>query len=140
MRKILRVDVGKGECLFEDLPSEFARLGGRGLTSGLISKEVDPLCHPLGPRNKLVIAPGSLSGTTSPCSQRVSVGTKSPLTGGIKESNSGGISGQKLGRLGIAAIVLEGKVQPGKLYTLHVSKDGARREDASSLKGKGDSP
>ena len=137
MKKILRVDVQKGECRFEDLPPEYERLGGRGLASTLIAREVDPHSHPLGPKNKLVIAPGSLAGTTSPCSQRVSVGVKSPLTGGIKESNSGGVSGQKLGRLSIAAIVLEGKAQPGKLYTLHVSKESAQLEDGSGLKGKG---
>ena len=78
MDKFLRVDVQKGECRFTDIPPEYRELGGRGLTSALISGEVHPLCHPLGSSNKLVIAPGVLAGTTSPCSQRVSVGLKSP--------------------------------------------------------------
>jgi len=49
--------MGKQECRFTDIPKEYERLGGRGLTSTLISLEVDPLCHPLGAANKLVIAP-----------------------------------------------------------------------------------
>jgi len=137
MDHILRVDVEKEECRLEGIPSEYEKLGGRGLTSTVISREVDPLCSPLGGKNKLVIAPGLLAGTISPCSQRVSVGTKSPLTGGIKESNSGGISGQKMGRMGLAAIVLEGKPRSDRLFLLHVTKDEARLEDASDLKGKG---
>ncbi|MBW1942293.1 MAG: aldehyde ferredoxin oxidoreductase [Deltaproteobacteria bacterium] len=137
MRKILRVDMGKRECRFTDIPKEYERLGGRGLTSTLISLEVDPLCHPLGATNKLVIAPGILGGTLSPCSQRISVGAKSPLTGGVKEANSGGISGQKMGRMRLAAIVLEGKPKTDDLYVLVVTKDDARLEEAGDLKGKG---
>ena len=68
-----------------------------------------PLCHPLGADNKLVIAPGLLSGTAAAMSGRLSVGCKSPLTGGIKEANAGGQAAQVLARLGYAAIVLEGK-------------------------------
>jgi aldehyde:ferredoxin oxidoreductase len=102
-----------------------------------MAKEVNPTCSPLGPDNKLVIAPGVLAGTISPCSQRVSVGGKSPLTGGIKEANAGGINGQKMGRLGLAGIVLEGKAGPGQWYILHVSHDGAVLENASALKGAG---
>ena len=86
----------------------YAGLGGRGLTSAIVSKEVPPLCHPLGADNKLVIAPGLLSGTIAAMSGRISVGCKSPLTGGIKEANSGGRPSQVLARLGYAAIVLEG--------------------------------
>ena len=111
MDKILRVDMGaEGGPKFRTEPvGEFAGLGGRAMTSAIISKEVHPLCHPLGAENKLVIAPGSLSGTAASMSGRISVGCKSPLTGGIKESNAGGQAAQVLARLGYAAIVLEGK-------------------------------
>jgi aldehyde:ferredoxin oxidoreductase len=68
----------------EPISAAYAGLGGRGLTSKIVSEEVPPLCHPLGPQNKLVIAPGLLSGTIAPCSGRLSVGAKSPLTGGSK--------------------------------------------------------
>jgi aldehyde:ferredoxin oxidoreductase len=92
------------------------------------------LCHPLGAENKLVIAPGLLSGTTSAMSGRLSVGCKSPLTGGIKEANSGGQASQVLARLGYAAVVLEGKPATDDLYKVIINKDGARIEVDNSLK------
>jgi aldehyde:ferredoxin oxidoreductase len=134
MRKILRVDVGKGTAEFEDLPVEWNLRGGRSLTSSIIAKEVDPKADPLGQDNKIVFAPGLLSGTTSPNSSRLSVGAKSPLTGGIKEANVGGQAAQRLARVGIGAIIVQG--DPGdKKYVLHVSKDGARLEDGASYWG-----
>jgi aldehyde:ferredoxin oxidoreductase len=90
------------------LPAAYALLGGRGLTSRLVHDEVPPLCHPLGADNKLVLAPGLLTGTTAPCAVRMSVGSKSPLTGGIKEANVGGMPGRLLAGHGVAAVVLEG--------------------------------
>ena len=105
----------------------------------IVSKEVPPLCHPLGAENKLVIAPGMLSGTTAAMSGRISVGCKSPLTGGIKEANAGGQASQVLARLGYAAIVLEGKPEGRRpLQDLHQQgrgKDlgGQQPEDAPQL-------
>lgn len=137
MDKFCRINMSKLECVFTPIASEFHKLGGRGLCSTLIAREVRPTCHPLGGENKLVIAPGILAGTTSPCSQRLSVGAKSPLTGGIKEANAGGTFGQKMGRLGLAAIVLEGKPDSDHLYIAHVSRDGAKLDLADDLKGAG---
>jgi len=104
------------------------------MTSAVVAKEVPPLCHPLGAENKLVIAPGLLSGSAAAMSGRISVGCKSPLTGGIKEANSGGQAAQVLGRLGYAAIVLEGKPAEDKLYKLVVNKDGVEILPADDLK------
>jgi aldehyde:ferredoxin oxidoreductase len=104
------------------------------MTSGIVSKEVPPLCHALGEDNKLVIAPGMLSGSTAAMSGRLSVGCKSPLTGGIKESNAGGQPSQMLGRLGYAAIVLEGKPKDGALYKILINKDGVKISSADNLK------
>ncbi len=109
-------------------------MGGRALTSTLVAKEVPPLCHPLGAENKLVIAPGILSGTIAAMSGRLSVGAKSPLTGGIKEANSGGQAAQVLARLGYAAIVLEGKPENDDLYKVYVNKDGVKIIKDNSLK------
>jgi len=64
----------------EDVPQEYLGLGGRGLTSIMINAEVPPTCDPLGPENKLIFAPGVLSGTTLVNTSRLSVGAKSPLT------------------------------------------------------------
>jgi aldehyde:ferredoxin oxidoreductase len=104
------------------------------MTSGIVSKEVPPLCHALGEDNKLVIAPGMLSGSTAAMSGRLSVGCKSPLTGGIKEANAGGQPSQMLARLGYAAIVLEGKPKEGALYKLFINKDGVKISSADNLK------
>jgi aldehyde:ferredoxin oxidoreductase len=113
---------------------QYAGLGGRALTSAIVAGEVPPLCHPLGAENKLVIAPGILIGTTGAMSGRLSVGCKSPLTGGIKEANSGGQASQVLARLGYAAIVLEGKPAGDDLYKVVINKDGVRVGVDNSLK------
>jgi len=136
MDKILRIDVGeKGGPKFKETPlGDYAGLGGRGLTSAIVSKEVPPLCHPLGAENKLVIAPGLLSGTGAAMSSRISVGCKSPLTGGIKEANSGGQPSQVLARLGYAAIVLEGKPLDDTLYKVFINKDGVTIKPDNSLR------
>jgi aldehyde:ferredoxin oxidoreductase len=132
---IIRINMGaSGGPKVSVVPSgEYAGLGGRALTSSVISKEVPPLCHPLGEDNKLVIAPGLLSGTNAAQSGRISVGCKSPLTGTIKESNSGGQPSQVLARLGYAAIILEGKPKDGNLYKIFINKDGVKITPDSSL-------
>jgi len=88
---LLRIDVGApaGPSIRKEFLGPYAGLGGRALTSTIVAAEVPPLCHALGPENKLVIAPGLLSGTAASQSGRLSIGCKSPLTGGIKESNAG---------------------------------------------------
>jgi aldehyde:ferredoxin oxidoreductase len=136
MDKIVRIDMGAkgGPKVTTEPVGEYAGLGGRAVTSLMVSKEVHPLCHPLGAENKLVIAPGMLSGTTGAMTGRLSVGCKSPLTGTIKESNAGGQAAQVLARIGYAAIVLEGKPEGDDLYKIHVSKDGVKVIVDNSLK------
>lgn len=136
MDKILRVNMGaEGGPKFSEEPlGDYAGLGGRIMTSTVVAKEVDPLCHPLSAENKLVIAPGLLSGTTAVMSGRISVGCKSPLTGTIKESNAGGQGAQVMARLGYSAIILEGKPKDDKLYKLLINKDGVKIETADDLK------
>jgi aldehyde:ferredoxin oxidoreductase len=112
----------------------YAGLGGRGLTSALVSKEVPPLCHPLSAQNKLVIAPGLLSGSKGSVAGRLSVGCKSPLTGGIKEANAGGQPSGDLARLGYGAIVLEGKPPNGNLHKIFINNRGVTISPANDLK------
>ena len=112
-----------------------AGLGGRGLTSALVSAEVDPKCDPLGPDNLIVFAGGILAGTSFLNSGRLSVGAKSPLTGGIKEANSGGQAARKLANLGIKAVVVSGAAS--ELSLIEVDVDGARVKPAPQLKGLG---
>ncbi len=137
MEKILRIDMGaEGGPKINEVPvGDYAGLGGRAMTSTIVAKEVPPTCHPLGADNKLVIAPGLLSGTAAAMSGRLSIGCKSPLTGGIKEANSGGQPSQVLARLGYAAIVLEGKPKDETLYKVFINKDGVKIQPDNSLKG-----
>jgi len=134
MKIILRINMTDQTAKEEPIAAAYAGLGGRGLTSRIVAEEVPPLCHPLGPENKLVIAPGLLGGTTAACSGRLSVGAKSPLTGGIKESNAGGTAAQKLARLGIAAIIIEGKPPNGALWKLVIDKKGSVLLPAKDLR------
>jgi aldehyde:ferredoxin oxidoreductase len=122
--KFIRVNMNEKAVEVEDVPQDYVGLGGRGLTSILINAEVPPKCDPLGPENKLIFAPGFLSGTPMPNTSRLSIGAKSPLTGGIKESNVGGTVATALGRLGITAIVVEGQAPEGELYSLRIDEKG----------------
>lgn len=135
--KIYRINMTDLSVSIEDVPQDWAAHGGRGLTSTIIAAEVDPKCHPLGPNNKLVIAPGLLSGTPAANSGRISVGAKSPLTGTIKESNAGGTSAQLLARCGCKAIIIEGQPAKGKWYNIAISPGSAAINEETELVGKG---
>jgi aldehyde:ferredoxin oxidoreductase len=139
MEKILRINMSApgGPSIQSDALGPYAGLGGRAMTSAVVAAEVPPTCHPLGEANKLVIAPGLLSGSAAAISGRLSVGCKSPLTGGIKEANAGGQAAQVLGRLGYAAIILEGKPADDSLYKVLINKDDVKIESAADLKGLG---
>ena len=135
MQKILRIDTATKTYAFEDA-GKYAGLGGRALTSRIINTEVPADCNPLSAENKLVIATGLLGGTTAANSGRVSVGTKSPLTGGIKESNSGGLFGHKMPRLGLLAIIFENKpADDAPFQTVFISADKVVFSDASDIVG-----
>ncbi len=124
------------EADFEEVGEDYETLGGRDFTSTVVSDEVPPTCHPLGPNNKLVIAPGIVTGTGAPNSGRISFGGKSPLTGGIKEANAGTPFARKLARLGIKGIIVEGQHEE-RYYLLKLDKDGAELIDAEEWAGKG---
>ncbi len=135
MRKILRVDMSKEQVTFEDITDSPVDLGGRGLTSRIVWQEISALVDPLGPKNKVIFAPGILAGTTVPNSGRLSVGSKSPLTSGIKEANCGGTAAQNLARLGIAAMVIEGHAD--SLSMLTIDKNGVKFSGCSHLRSVG---
>jgi aldehyde:ferredoxin oxidoreductase len=136
MDKILRIDMGAegGPKATVEPAGEYAGLGGRGLTSFIVAKEVDPSCHPLSEANKLVIAPGLLTGTAASTSGRLSVGCKSPLTGTIKESNAGGQAAQALARLGYLAVIVEGRPAGDDLWKILFDKTGVRFAKANELR------
>jgi aldehyde:ferredoxin oxidoreductase len=124
MGKLMRINMTDLSVTYEEVPEAYKNLGGRGLTSTIIHDEVDPLCHPLGPNNKLIFAPGIVTGTSAPTSARISVGGKSPLTGGIKEANAGSAFPPGLAAMGIKALIVEGQPkEKDKFVMAHLTWD-----------------
>lgn len=109
--QLLRVDLSSGECKVEKLDPALARdyVGARGLATKIFSDEVDPEVDPLAPENKLIFMTGPLTGTAAISGSRYNVVTKSPLTGGIAASNSGGYFAGELKYAGFDGIIFEGK-------------------------------
>jgi aldehyde:ferredoxin oxidoreductase len=130
MNKFIRVDMTSLKVTIGEVPEKYVGLGGRAFTSNFIADEVKPTCHALGKNNKLIFAPGLLSGTSAPNSGRISVGAKSPLTGTIKESNSGGSFSQIMARMGIKALVVEGMPTSDKFYVLKIDINGVSIDEA----------
>ncbi|MBD3893547.1 aldehyde ferredoxin oxidoreductase family protein [Hydrogenophaga sp.] len=133
--KILRVNLSAGRISSEPLNMAWARayLGSRGLGSKYLSSEIDPRVDPLSPDNKIIWATGPLTGTMASTGGRYTVITKSPLTGAIACSNSGGYWGAELKMAGWDMVIFEGR-SPQPVF-LHISDDTAELRDASELWG-----
>jgi aldehyde:ferredoxin oxidoreductase len=124
--RVWRVNVKTRSLNLEPVPTSWERLGGRGLVARFLLDEVPATCEPLGPYNKLIFSPGLLVGHMLSSCDRISIGGKSPLTGGAKEANAGGTTGLQMTLLGIKALILEDSpVEPG-WWVLHLSVAGAR--------------
>ena len=139
----LRLNMTDQTFKLEEVPSTYKDLGGRGLSSSIISAEVPPLAHPLGPFNKLAFCPGIVTGTAAPTSSRISAGAKSPLTGGIKESNAGTSWSRDLASMKIKALVVEGQPKEKDRFSgVHLSWDAQAEKpkveffDAGEYSGK----
>ncbi len=109
--KILRIDLTNKTYKIDELDLDLAKkfIGGRGLGTKLYMDEVSPEIDALSSENKVVIINGPLTGTAVPTGGRYMVVTKSPLTGMIASSNSGGTWGAKLKYAGYDVMILEGK-------------------------------
>jgi aldehyde:ferredoxin oxidoreductase len=134
---LLRVNMKQHQVRWEPVPELYQYLGGRALIAKLLLEEIPPTCDALGPHNKLIFTPGLLGGAGVSTAGRLSVGGKSPLTGGVKEANAGGTAGDTLGKLGIKAIVIEGQAEPGAMFLLHVMGNAAELVSADHLRGLG---
>src|SRR5574338_167298 len=135
--EVWRVNVRTREFKKEPVPASWQRLGGRGLLGRILLDEVDATCDPLGPGNKLIFAPGLLVGHMLSSTDRISVGGKSPLTRGIKESNAGGRTGLHMSHMGMYALIIEDQPEEPGFWVLHLSLQGAKWEKAGSLEGLG---
>ena len=134
--KLLRVNLTKGTVTPEPLNMDWARayLGSRGLAAKYLTSEIDPKVDPLSPDNKIIWATGPLTGTMASTGGRYTVSTKSPLTGAIACSNSGGYWGAELKMAGWDMVIFEGRSD--KPVYLYINDDVAELRDASHLWGK----
>ncbi len=135
-RKLLRVNLTSGTCTEEALNMEWANdyLGQRGLATRYLVDEIDPKCDALGPDNKLIMATGPLTGTNASTGGRYSVICKSPLTGAVACSNSGGFIGAEMKMAGWDMVIFEGKAA-SPVY-LHIEDGNAHLHPADDLWGK----
>ena len=135
-RKILRVNLTAGTAVSEPLNMDWAHtyLGSRGLGSKYLVEEIDPKVDPLSEGNKIIWSTGPLTGTMASTGGRYTVITKSPLTGAIACSNSGGYWGAELKMAGWDMVIFEGK-SPKPVY-LYINDDVAELRDATHLWGK----
>jgi aldehyde:ferredoxin oxidoreductase len=133
---MLRVNLTNRTVKKEPLDPALAKqyIGARGLGTKIMYDEVDPRVDPLSPENKLIFAPGPLTGTFAPSGGRYNVITKGPLTGAIAASNSGGSFGPELKFAGYDLLILEGKAS-SPVY-LYIRDDKVEIRDATKIWGK----
>jgi aldehyde:ferredoxin oxidoreductase len=134
--KLLRVNLTTKKVTTENVDPKIARdyLGGRGWAIHYLYNEVDPTVAPLAPENKLIFATGSLTATPAPTGNRYMVVTKSPLTGALAHSNSGGEFPTWMKRTGFDMFIFEGKSEE-PVYVF-VNEDQVEVRPASYLWGK----
>ena len=135
MPDLLHVDLTRRSATKGPLTVDHEMLGGHALTSAIVAEEVDPKADPLGPGNVLVFAAGLYAGTMVPNGGRLSVGAKSPLTGGIKEANSGGSTARTMSKLDLRGIKLTGRADA--LSIVEIDAAGARVVPAGDSRGAG---
>ena len=134
--KILRVDLSKGAISEEEIREDWAKMfiGGAGLATMYLYKEVSAGADPLGPENLLIFMTGPLTGTASASASRYSVVAKSPLTGIWGHGNSGGSFGPALKQSGYDGIIFQGR-SPEPVY-LRIIDGQPKLCDAGHLWGK----
>jgi aldehyde:ferredoxin oxidoreductase len=134
--RILRVNLTTRKVTTEDVDPKIARdyLGGRGWAIHYMYKEMNPMVEPLSPENMLIFATGPLTATPAPTGNRYMVVTKSPLTGALAHSNSGGEFPTWMKRTGFDMFIFEGKASE-PVYVL-VNEDQVEIKSAAHVWGK----
>jgi len=136
-QRVWRVNVNTQQLTLEPVPESWQKLGGRALIARILVDEVPGACEPLGIYNKLLFTPGLLVGHMLSSCDRISVGGKSPLTGGVKEANAGGTTGLQMAYLGIKALILENKPSDHGWWVIRLSTQGISFDPADDLAGTG---
>lgn len=135
-RKVLRVNLSRSSTDVEKLPDHYIKkyLGGRGFNMRRLYDEVPVDVDPLGEENKLLISVGPLNGTLFPGAARVNFSAKSPQTGILGDSNTGGFFGPELKYAGFDQVIIEGKSD--KAVYLYIKDGKAELRSADHLMGK----
>ena len=132
----LFINIAEPQIVKKPIPEAFREYGGRSYVTNylmgmVMTGKMDPKCDPLGPQNPLIFCNGIFSGTSFSTDHRLSVGGKSPLTGTIKESSSGGTVAKYMADHGLRSVTVHGLPTDGKLRYIHIKPDGsAVLEDA----------
>ena len=134
--KILRINLFTSDVKVEEPGEKFFRkyLGGRGIISYFLLKEIPKGADPLGKENKIIFSTSIATGAPVPGFGRHSIGAKSPLTGFYGESESGGFWGPELKFAGFEAIIVEGN-SPKPVY-ISIKNEKVEIKDAAHLWGK----
>ncbi len=132
----LRVNLSTGKVSKEPIADALTRqfVGGRGVATKLLLDNMDPRTDAFDPANPLIFATGPLTGTFAPTGGRYMVVTKSPLTGAVACSNSGGYWGPALRYAGYDYLMVEGAAREPVYLWIHDDKVEIR--SATHLWGK----
>ena len=122
MRKYLHIDLGDRSIETEELHGEAIVRAGRHLIARTLLEKGAARVDPLSPENPLIFSAGPFAGSNFSNANRLSIGCKSPLTGGVKEANSGGTFAFALGQIEIAGFNLYGASDEWTVIYIH--KDG----------------
>lgn len=136
MKRIIRVNARTGKITEQIASQAEQRIGGRHFIAHILNTEVPPTCEALGRHNKLIISMGLFADTGISTAGQISIGGKSPLTGGVKESNTGGFAGKRISNLGIKAIIVEDLPDTDVTRVLYISRHKIELIDMPELKGK----
>ncbi|MDF2839826.1 MAG: Aldehyde ferredoxin oxidoreductase [Clostridia bacterium] len=135
MKRIIRVNARTGKITEQTATPEEQRIGGRHFIAHILNTEVPPTCEPLGRKNKFIISMGLFADTGVSTAGQLSIGGKSPLTGGVKESNTGGFAGKRITNLGIKAIIVEDLPDENVTQVLYISRHKMELIKMPELKG-----
>jgi aldehyde:ferredoxin oxidoreductase len=134
--KILHVDLTKGTLEVEEPQEAFYRkyMGGSAMGMYYILREMPKGADPLGPENVLTLMTGVTTGAAISGQSRINANAKSPISGGIGDSQGGGFFPAEMKFAGMDGVVIKGK-SPKPVYLW--IKDGAfELRDAAHLMGK----
>jgi aldehyde:ferredoxin oxidoreductase len=122
--KILRIDLSRSKILFENLDYQLARrfIGGEGYAAAIMFGEVGPDTGPFDPENRLIFMTGPLTGSTVPCGNKLTVVSRSPLTGIWGEALFSASMGVDLKRAGFDGIVIQGRSESPVYVSINDAK------------------